>query len=298
VGKTELAKALAEQLFGDEKALLRFNMSEFKEEHSVSKLIGAPAGYVGYEEGGILTNKVREKPYSVLLFDEIEKAHPKIFDLFLQVLDDGMLTDAYGHTVDFKNTIILMTSNIGSQEIMDSLQANQVSLPDLYAVEKEGVAENIMDKKEVESSQKKRNRRPKKTLVEKAEIQNASALAKKAELRAIVDELTLEFLRPELVNRFDGNLLFNPMSPEMFKEILDLKLRKKSKQIFEMNGIMITFTNAAKNLLAHKGRDPANGARPIDRAIEKYFVDPLAKEIIGKRFTEGNEVAVDLDLIL
>jgi ATP-dependent Clp protease ATP-binding subunit ClpB len=165
-------------------------MSEFKEEHSISKLIGAPAGYVGYEEGGNLTNKVREKPYSVLLFDEIEKAHPKVFDIFLQVLDDGMLTDAHDCTVDFKNTIILMTSNIGSQEIMDFLQAEQVSLADLYPVEQEKVVEevveNVVDKKAVEPIQKKRNRRPKKTSIEKAEVQDTSA-AKKEELKAIVD---------------------------------------------------------------------------------------------------------------
>ncbi|NPA32256.1 MAG: AAA domain-containing protein, partial [Aquificae bacterium] len=246
VGKTELSKALAELLFGDEDALIRLDMSEFKEEHSVAKLIGAPPGYVGYEEGGKLTEAVRRKPYSVILLDEIEKAHPRVLDLFLQVLDEGRLTDSHGRTVDFRNTVIIMTSNIGSQYLLN--------IP-------------------VDADEKTLN-----TEFEKAK-------------EKVMEELKLH-MRPEFINRIDEIIVFKPLTMKELSKIIDLLIANVNKRLAERN-IKIELTEEAKKELVRRGYDPAFGARPLKRTIQKYIETPLADKIIRGEIKEGMTVLVD-----
>ena len=246
VGKTELSKALAELLFGDEDAMIRLDMSEFKEEHSVAKLIGAPPGYVGYEEGGKLTEAVRRKPYSVILLDEIEKAHPRVFDLFLQVLDDGRLTDSQGRTVDFRNTVIIMTSNIGSQYLLNiPVDAN----------------EEMIDK-EFEKGKEK-----------------------------VLEELR-HFFRPEFLNRVDEVIVFKPLTMNELSQIIDLLVDGVNRRLSE-RGIRIELTEEAKRELVARGYDPAYGARPLKRTLQKYVENPLADRIIRGEFKEGVNVRID-----
>ena len=246
VGKTELSKALAELLFGDEDALIRLDMSEFKEEHSVAKLIGAPPGYVGYEEGGKLTEAVRRKPYSVILLDEIEKAHPRVLDLFLQVLDDGRLTDSHGRTVDFRNTVIIMTSNIGSQYLLNiPVDADEETL-----------------RKEFEKAKEK-----------------------------VLEELKL-YMRPEFINRIDDIIVFKPLTMKELSQIIDLLIANVNKRLAERN-IKIELTDEAKRELVRRGYDPAFGARPLKRTIQKYVETPLADKIIRGEIKDGMTVIVD-----
>jgi ATPases with chaperone activity, ATP-binding subunit len=247
VGKTELSKALAELLFGEEDALIRLDMSEFKEEHTVSKLIGAPPGYVGYEEGGKLTEAVRRKPYSVILLDEIEKAHPRVFDLFLQVLDDGRLTDSHGRTVDFRNTVIIMTSNIGSTYLL--------TLP------LEGDSEEI--KKEFEKAKEK-----------------------------VLGELK-HFFRPEFLNRIDDIIVFKPLTMEQLIQIVDLLLDDLNKRLKD-KGIKLELTLEAKKELARRGYEPAFGARPLKRTVQKLLETPLANKMIKGEIKENSTVKVDI----
>ncbi len=247
VGKTELSKALAELLFGEEDALIRLDMSEFKEEHTVSKLIGAPPGYVGYEEGGKLTEAVRRKPYSVVLLDEIEKAHPRVFDLFLQVLDDGRLTDSHGRTVDFRNTVIIMTSNIGSTYLL--------TLP------LEGDPEEI--RKEFEKAKEK-----------------------------VLGELK-HFFRPEFLNRIDDIIVFKPLTMEQLIQIVDLLINDLDKRLKDKN-ITVELTIEAKKELARRGYEPAFGARPLKRTVQKLLETPLANKIIKGEIKEGSKVKVDV----
>jgi len=248
VGKTELAKALAELLFGDEDAMIRLDMSEFKEEHSVAKLIGAPPGYVGYEEGGKLTEAVRRKPYSVILLDEIEKAHPRVFDLFLQVLDDGRLTDSKGRTVDFRNTVIIMTSNVGSQYLLNiPMDADEETLNTEFEKAKEKVLE----------------------------------------------ELKMRF-RPEFLNRVDEIITFKPLSMKELLQIVDLLIKRVNERLAEKN-MRIELTEEAKKELARRGYDPAFGARPLRRTIQKYIETPLADYILEGKFKEGDTIVVDYD---
>ncbi len=248
VGKTELAKALAELLFGDEDALIRLDMSEFKEEHSVAKLIGAPPGYVGYEEGGKLTEAVRRKPYSVILLDEIEKAHPRVFDLFLQVLDDGRLTDSHGRTVDFRNTVIIMTSNIGSQYLLNiPVDADEETL-----------------QREFEKAKEK-----------------------------VLEELKLHF-RPEFINRVDETIVFKPLTMKELLQIVDLLIKRVNERLADRN-MRIELTEEAKKELARRGYDPAFGARPLRRTIQKYIETPLADYILEGKFKEGDVIVVDYD---
>jgi len=248
VGKTELSKSLAELLFGSEDALIRLDMSEFKEEHSVAKLIGAPPGYVGYEEGGKLTEAVRRKPYSVILLDEIEKAHPRVFDLFLQVLDDGRLTDSHGRTVDFRNTVIIMTSNIGSQYLLN--------IP-------------------VDASEE----------IVSAEFQKAQ--------ERVLEELR-HFFRPEFLNRVDEIIIFKPLTMKELSQIIDLIMADINKRLAEKN-IKVFLTENAKKELVTRGYDPAFGARPLKRTVQKYIETPLADRIIRGDIKEGDEVLVDLE---
>jgi ATP-dependent Clp protease ATP-binding subunit ClpB len=239
VGKTELARALAEFLFDDERAMVRLDMSEYMEKHTVSRLIGAPPGYVGYEEGGQLTEAVKRRPYSIILLDEIEKAHADVFNILLQILDDGRLTDGKGRTVDFKNTIIIMTSNLGSQ-IIKELSQNY-------------------------------------TKMEK-------------EVRAILDR----HFRPEFLNRVDEIMIFKSLSKEVILQIVKLQIEELQDRIKERK-IEIKVSNKAQELLAEKGFDPAFGARPLKRIVQKHIQNPLALEILEGRYKEGDVVDVDVN---
>jgi len=240
VGKTELARALAEFLFDEEKLMIRIDMSEYMEKHSVSRLIGAPPGYVGYEEGGQLTEQVRRHPYSVVLFDEIEKAHPEVFNVLLQILEDGRLTDGKGRTVDFRNTVLVMTSNVGSTAIFE------------------------LSKKDPEEARK--------------EAMNA--------LRAS--------FRPEFLNRIDDIVIFNPLGKEQLGRIVGLLLKSVEKLLAERQ-ITLELTAAAQELLLREGFDPAYGARPLRRTIQRLIQDPLALQILEATVLPGDHVVVDRD---
>ncbi|MEP7306442.1 MAG: ATP-dependent chaperone ClpB [Acidobacteriota bacterium] len=242
VGKTELARALAQFLFDDEQAMVRIDMSEYQEKHTVSRLIGAPPGYVGYEEAGQLTEAVRRRPYTVVLFDEIEKAHPEVLNALLQLLDDGRLTDNKGRTVDFKNTVVIMTSNIGSQFLAE---------PSLDGSISEGVQRQIL-----------------------------------AVLRA-------DF-RPEFLNRIDEIIFFHPLGREHMKQIIDIQVAGLMKRLAERK-IQISLTDAAKEYLVREGYDPAYGARPLKRTIQRRVLDPLALRVLEGAFLDGDTIAVDIE---
>jgi len=246
VGKTELAKALAEFMFNDEKAMIRIDMSEYMEPHSVAKLIGSPPGYVGYEEGGQLTEAVKYRPYSLILFDEIEKAHPEVFNILLQVLDDGRLTDSKGVTVSFKNTIIIMTSNVGTH-----LFRKTGSL---------GFA------------------------VSDSEIEN---------LRDKIMSTLKEFFKPEFLNRIDEIIIFKPLSKDVLRKIVEIQLKKVKDKLEEKN-IHIEFSESTKELLIEKGFDETFGARPLQRAIQKYILNPLAEKIIANKIKNGQKIYIDI----
>lgn len=247
VGKTELAKALAEYLFSDENAMVRIDMSEYQERHTVSRLVGAPPGYVGYEESGQLTEAVRRKPYSVVLLDEIEKAHPDVFNILLQVLDDGRLTDNKGRTADFKNTIIIMTSNIGS---------------------------HIIQEKFSELNEKNRDI-----------IIN--------ETKNLVFGLLKQTIRPEFLNRIDEVIMFNPLTKDEIKQIVELQLGNVQKMLAQ-NSITLKVTETALEKIAELGYDPNYGARPVKRVIQQEVVNKLAKQIIAGMVNKGNEVELRL----
>ncbi|BDD00101.1 ATP-dependent Clp protease ATP-binding subunit [Persicobacter psychrovividus] len=249
VGKTELAKVLSTYLFDKEDSLIRIDMSEYMEKFSVSRLVGAPPGYVGYEEGGQLTEKVRRKPYSVVLLDEIEKAHPDIFNLLLQVLDDGILTDGLGRRVDFRNTIIIMTSNIGIRELKDFGSGVGFATQ----AKREGVDDHM-----------------------KSTIQNA---LKKT-------------FSPEFLNRLDDVIVFNSLKREDIHQIIDISLHKLFKRIEDL-GFSIELTESAKDFLSHKGYDPQYGARPLNRAIQKYLEDAVAEEILKGSLSDGDVIVAD-----
>jgi len=251
VGKTQLAKDLSRVLFDTEDAMIRIDMSEYMEKLAVSRLIGAPPGYVGYEEGGQLTEKVRRKPYSVVLLDEIEKAHPDVFNLLLQALDDGQLTDSLGRKIDFKNTIIIMTSNVGSRQLKDF----GTGVGFQTKVRSEGSAE--MSKGVIESALKK-------------------AFA------------------PEFLNRIDDVVLFNPLQKEDILKIIHIELKKLYERINAL-GYNLSLSDDARNFVADKGFDPQFGARPLNRAIQKYVEDPLAEEIINGQLHEGAQVIMDVN---
>jgi ATP-dependent Clp protease ATP-binding subunit ClpB len=240
VGKTELARALAEFLFDDEKLMIRIDMSEYMEKHSVSRLIGAPPGYVGYEEGGQLTEQVRRHPYSVVLFDEIEKAHPDVFNVLLQILEDGRLTDGKGRTVDFRNTVMVMTSNVGSAAIFE------------------------LSKKDPELARKE-----------------------------AMESLRASF-RPEFINRIDEIVIFNPLGKEHLAKIVGLLLKSVEK-LLEERQIALELTPAAEELLLREGYDPAYGARPLRRTIQRLIQDPLALQILQGTVLPGDHVRVDRD---
>lgn len=259
VGKTELAKALAEFMFNDENAIVRVDMSEYMERHAVARLIGSPPGYVGHEEGGQLTEKVRRRPYSLVLFDEIEKAHPEAFNLFLQILDEGRLTDAKGRTVDFTNTIIIMTSNIGNEVIRDFVPLGFET--------------------------------------EAASSSNGVRLSKnKAQIR-IMREKVMEALRkhfrPEFLNRIDEIIVFEYLTPKELEKIVDLELVKASRQLSDQQ-ISIKLTAAAKQLLAKEGYNPEYGARPLKRLIQKKILDQIAMLLVKNELERNSSALIDV----
>ncbi len=240
VGKTETARALAEFLFDNEQAMVRIDMSEYMEKHAVARLIGAPPGYVGFEEGGQLTEAIRRRPYSVVLFDEIEKAHPDVFNILLQILDDGRLTDSQGRTVDFRNTVIIMTSNIGSSYILEHTGEDQAVI--------------------------------------EAQVTNA--------LR--------QHFRPEFLNRVDDIIIFRPLGKEQIQHIIDLQL-KRLEALLGDRKLTFELTPPAREVLATEGYDPAFGARPLKRAIQRLLQNPLALAVLEGKFSEGDHIVVDRD---
>jgi ATP-dependent Clp protease ATP-binding subunit ClpC len=248
VGKTETAKTLAEFLFGDDSALIQLDMSEYMEKHTVSRLVGSPPGYVGYDEGGQLTEAVRRKPFSVVLFDEIEKAHPDVFNTLLQILEDGRLTDSQGRTVDFKNTVIIMTSNLGTQDLKKSAIG--------FAEESEALS------------------------YEKIKERVTEALKKQ--------------FRPEFLNRIDEVIVFHELTMDEVKQIVDLMLVRVRDQL-KSQALELVLTDAAKELLGEKGYDPALGARPLRRAIQRMLEDPLSEKVLFGEFPAGSTVMVDVD---
>lgn len=262
VGKTELAKALAEFLFNDENMITRIDMSEYQERHTVSRLIGAPPGYVGYDEGGQLTEAVRRKPYSVVLLDEIEKAHPDVFNILLQVLDDGRLTDNKGRTVDFKNTIIIMTSNVGS----DIIQNYMDRLPEVGAKGMDPSAE-------------------------------ASAMTKRSEMleecKGKILDVLKQTIRPEFLNRIDEIIMFEPLTRNDIRDILHIQMAALKHKLSE-DGVEISFTDAFEDYMTDKGYDPAFGARPIKRVMQRELVNKLAKAILDG--TVHNDSVVEADV--
>ena len=240
VGKTELAKALAEFIFDSEKAMVRIDMSEYMEKHAVSRLIGAPPGYVGYDEGGYLTEAVRRRPYSVILFDEIEKAHPDVFNVLLQILDDGRMTDGQGRTVDFKNTLVIMTSNLGSHIIQE------------YGAKDHDTMERM------------------------------------------VSDLLRKSFKPEFLNRIDETIIFDNLTASEIGQIVNIQVERLTKRL-EDRKMVFELTAAARDFIVEKGYDPAYGARPLKRAIQKYIENPLAMEILKGVFPENSRITADVD---
>jgi ATP-dependent Clp protease ATP-binding subunit ClpB len=240
VGKTELTKALAGYLFDDDTALIRIDMSEYMEKHSVARLIGAPPGYVGYEEGGVLTEAVRRRPYQIILFDEIEKAHPDVFNVLLQVLDDGRLTDGQGRTVDFKNTLIVLTSNIGAEYLVNQKEGEET----------EAVRDEVM-----------------------------------AEVRTK--------FRPEFLNRLDDIILFHRLQRADMTKIVDIQMARLQKLVADRK-IKIDLDEQAKTWLANRGYDPAYGARPLKRVIQRHVQDPLAEQILAGGVKDGDTVHISV----
>ena len=262
VGKTELAKALAEFLFNDENMITRIDMSEYQERHSVSRLVGAPPGYVGYDEGGQLTEAVRRKPYSVILLDEIEKAHPDVFNILLQVLDDGRLTDNKGRTVDFKNTILIMTSNVGAEII----QGYMDRLP-------------VIGIKDADPSAEKAAREKRDEML--------------LECKKDVIDILKKTVRPEFLNRIDEIIMFEPLSQKDIRDILHLQMNDLKKKLSQ-NGVSITFTEGFTDYMSTKGYEPAYGARPIKRLMQRELVNLLAKEILDGRVHRDSVIEVDV----
>jgi ATP-dependent Clp protease ATP-binding subunit ClpB len=239
VGKTELARTLADCLFDSEEAMVRIDMSEYMEKHSVARMIGAPPGYVGYEEGGQLTEAVRRRPYSVILLDEVEKAHPDVFNILLQLLDDGRLTDSQGRTVDFRNTVVIMTSNIGSA------------------------------------------------------IFNAPGGSEADKEEAVMAALRGHF-RPEFLNRIDDIVVFHPLTKAEIRKVVEVQLGRLAKRLADRH-LKLDLSPAALDLLAEHGYDPAYGARPLKRAIQRMILDPLAIKLIEGKILDGELVTIDVE---
>jgi ATP-dependent Clp protease ATP-binding subunit ClpC len=247
VGKTELARTLAEYLFGDQESMIRLDMSEYMERHTVSRLVGSPPGYVGYDEGGQLTEQVRRRPYSVVLFDEIEKAHPDVFNILLQILEDGVLTDAQGRTVDFKNVVLIMTSNVGAQHIN---KTKSLGFGD-----------------------------------------NEAGLSYKEMKSRVTTELRKIF-RPELLNRIDETIVFHKLEREDMRHIIEIQIRRLRKQLADRE-VTIEFTREALDKLSDAGYDPAFGARPLKRVLQRMIEDPMSEMILKGEVPNGSKVIIE-----
>ncbi len=296
VGKTELAKTLAEILFGRDDAMVRLDMSEYMEKHEVAKLIGAPPGYVGYEEGGQLTEAVRQKPYSIVLLDEVEKAHPDVFNILLQLLEDGRLTDNKGNTISFKNTIVIATSNIGSKLIQETLTTQKEVKALSVAADKD--SKNDRQNGQVQSAQPQVSqpqssapsdqKKPEMTEEEKIDEKVFKELSKN-----LMDEL-IKFFRPELINRFDGVAIFKPLTEKYMNAIAKLGI-KNTQKLLKEQGFDLQITDKAIEVLAKDGFDPVYGARPLRRLIQTVIENPISIEIIGKKFIQGDIIIVDYD---
>jgi len=259
VGKTETARALAEFLFDDENAMIRIDMSEYMEKHTVARLIGAPPGYVGYEEGGQLSKAVRRRPYSVVLFDEIDKAHHDVFNVLLQVLDDGRLTDGQGRTVDFKNTIVIMTSNLGSHIIQEYFQ------------------------NEDGRSKMGDGKRP------NSELRTPNSELGKME-QAVMAELKRHF-RPEFLNRVDDVIIFQSLDEEELARIVEIQIGRLENRLAQQN-LTLDVDDRAKKLLAKLGYDPQFGARPLKRAVQEQLLNPLSLKLLDGEFKPGDRIKV------
>ncbi|MFQ5543223.1 MAG: ATP-dependent Clp protease ATP-binding subunit [Nitrospiria bacterium] len=266
VGKTETARALAECLFDDPLSMIRIDMSEYMEKHSVARLIGAPPGYVGHDEGGQLTEAVRKSPYSVILFDEIEKAHPDVFGLFLQILDDGRLTDGKGRTIDFKNTVLMMTSNIGSQEIQAAQGENEVETED-SGIEGEK-SKLIVD--------------------ENLERQRREDLIRHRALNAL-----RTYFKPEFLNRVDDIVIYHPLTIKQLEQIVDIQMSALKARLKEKN-VALSLTSAARVYLAREGYDPVFGARPLKRAIQRDLLNPFSVKLIDGTIQSGDSIMIDM----
>jgi ATP-dependent Clp protease ATP-binding subunit ClpC len=247
VGKTELAKALAEYLFDDEDAMIRLDMSEYQERHTVSRLIGSPPGYVGYDEGGGLTEAVRRRPYRLILFDEIEKAHPDVFNTLLQILDDGRLTDGQGRTVDFRNTVIVMTSNLGT---------------------------GVQERATLGFTRRSDNRN------------------EHEQLQESIEKALREFFRPEFLNRIDEIIVFEPLTKAELEQIVDLLAEEVRERLADRD-VDFELTQAAKDELVREGYDPAFGARPLRRTLQRRVENELARRVLSGQVREGQRVVVD-----
>ena len=252
VGKTELARVLARELFGTDDALIKIDMSEFAERHNTARLVGAPAGFVGYEDAGQLTDKIRRQPYSLVLFDEIEKAHPEVFNILLQIMEDGTLTDAKGRKVDFTNTIVILTSNLGAEKMQR--EAN--------------LGFRAVTKKDHDQ-------------LEDLHQQNRDAAM--ADLKRL--------MRPELINRMDNIVVFKALTRQNVKTILDIELAKLGKRLARRH-IAVRTGAAAKNILLQKGYDPQNGVRPLRRVIQDLVEDEIAAGLLAERYNKGDVIEV------
>jgi ATP-dependent Clp protease ATP-binding subunit ClpB len=274
VGKTELCKALAEFLFDSEDAMVRIDMSEFMEKHSVARLVGAPPGYVGYEEGGYLTEAVRRRPYSVLLLDEVDKAHPDVVNILLQVLDDGRLTDSQGRTVDFSNTVVIMTSNLGSDRIQAVVEDRSFDTINFdMTSEGKGVGDNGVGG-EADDSTSNENRY-------------------QAMKDAVMDVVTGHF-RPEFINRIDEVVVFHPLAKSQIRGIADIQLGLLRKRLVEAD-LNMELSESVMDQICEAGFDPVYGARPLKRAIQQLLENPLAQQMLGGSFGPGDTISVDLE---
>jgi ATP-dependent Clp protease ATP-binding subunit ClpC len=255
VGKTELARVLAEELFQDKDAMIKVDMSEFMEKHNTARLVGAPAGYVGYDDGGQLTEKIRRRPYSLILFDEIEKAHPEVFNILLQILEDGVLTDAKGRKVDFRNTMIIMTSNVGARQLHEEAEIGFATV-----------------------TQKDEDR------LDKLHEKMKSTIKK---------ELKKSF-RPEFLNRIDHIVVFKALSQKNISQIIGLQLADLARRL-EAKEVILRFSKSVSTMLLKEGYDAENGARPMRRAIQRFIEDPLATQMIDGSIKPGDTVKVSVD---
>jgi len=277
VGKTELAKVLAELVFGDESALIKLDMSEYMEKHSVAKLIGSPPGYVGYEEGGQLTEKVRRQPYSLILLDEIEKAHPEVTNILLQLFDEGRLTDSKGRTVDFRNTIIIMTSNLGAEKIISTVNK-------IKPVRKQTEASTEINLKNQDNK-----------IIKMKKAEDNNQIDEKKEWESLLSEMDVilkRSFRPEFMNRIDEIILFRSLSMTEVEQIINLTLEKTSR-LLNAQKINVEFSQNSVSELARISYDPQFGARPIQRIVRRYIENPLSEKILSGEFNEGDTIIID-----